>query len=88
MPSGEACGYSRPKTSKHKGGRKTMARESRLTSRASYLLLALTIAAGFGSLAQKAAAQQYQVTYLDSIGGNRSRGNSINNREWSVGERD
>jgi probable HAF family extracellular repeat protein len=62
-----------------------MARESRLTSRASYLLLALTIAAGFGSLAQKAAAQQYQVTYLDSIGGNRSRGNSINNREWIAG---
>jgi probable HAF family extracellular repeat protein len=49
------------------------------------LLLALTIAAGFGSLAQKAAAQQYQVTYLDSIGGNRSRGNSINNREWIAG---
>src|SRR5437867_3743370 len=58
--------------------------ESRL-NRAGYLLLALTITAGFGPLAQKAAAQQYQVTYLDSIGGNRSRGNSINNREWIAG---
>src|SRR2546426_7615117 len=66
-------------------GEKIMATESNQTGRASHLLLALTIAVCFVSLAQKAAAQQYQVTYLDSIGGNRSRGNSINNREWIAG---
>jgi probable HAF family extracellular repeat protein len=62
-----------------------MTSRSYLRNRASSLLLALTIAAGFGLLPQKAAAQQYQVTYLDSIGGIRSRGNSINNREWIAG---
>jgi probable HAF family extracellular repeat protein len=36
-------------------------------------------------LAQPAAAQQYQVSYLDSLGGTNSRGNSINNRGWIAG---
>jgi probable HAF family extracellular repeat protein len=62
-----------------------MATESNQTGKAGYLLLAMTIALCFGSLAQKTAAQQYQVTYLDSLGGNRSRGNSINNLEWIAG---
>jgi probable HAF family extracellular repeat protein len=62
-----------------------MATESNLTRRVGRLLLAITIAACLGSLAQRTAAQQYQVTFLDSIGGNRSRGNSINNREWIAG---
>jgi probable HAF family extracellular repeat protein len=62
-----------------------MATESNQRRRVGHLLLALTIAVFFGSLAQRTAAQQYQVTYLDSIGGNRSRGNSINNREWIAG---
>jgi len=35
-------------------------------------------------LAQTAAAQQYQVSYLDDLGGS-SRGSSINNRGWVAG---
>src|SRR5712691_6173008 len=62
-----------------------MATESNPTRKAGHLLLAVTIAVFFGSLAQRTVAQQYQVSYLDSIGGNRSRGNSINNREWIAG---
>jgi len=50
-------------------------------TRAALLLLVFAVSA----LMQTVAAQQYQVTYLDSIGGNRSRGNSINNREWVAG---
>ena len=53
--------------------------------RAGYLLLAVLIAACFGPLARSVTAQQYQVFYLDSLGGTRSRGNSINNREWIAG---
>jgi len=37
------------------------------------------------ALAQAASAQQYQVSYLDSLGGSNSRGNSINNRGWIAG---
>jgi probable HAF family extracellular repeat protein len=59
--------------------------ESKQSNRVGHLLLAVTIAVLFGSLAQRTAAQQYEVTYLDSIGGIRSRGNSINNREWIAG---
>jgi probable HAF family extracellular repeat protein len=36
------------------------------------------------ALAQNTAAQQYQVTYLDDLGGS-SRGSSINNRGWVAG---
>lgn len=35
-------------------------------------------------LSQTASAQQYQVTYLDDLGGN-SRGNSVNDRSWIAG---
>ncbi|HEU4390285.1 MAG TPA: hypothetical protein VFV34_20955 [Blastocatellia bacterium] len=36
-------------------------------------------------LAQTAAAQQYRVSYLDSLGGTNSRGNSLNDRGWIAG---
>ena len=50
------------------------------------ILFALLFAATCGSaLSPKTLAQQYQVSYLDSIGGTRSRGNSINNRGWIAG---
>ena len=48
-------------------------------------LLALLVAASCGFLAQTTMGQQYQVSYLDSLGGTRSRGNSINNRGWIAG---
>jgi probable HAF family extracellular repeat protein len=47
--------------------------------------LTVLIAGSCALLAQTTAAQQYQVSYLDSIGGTRSRGNSINNRDWIAG---
>ena len=56
-----------------------------ITRRASPMLLAILIAACFGPLAHSTAAQQYQVSYLDSLGGTNSRGNSINNRGWIAG---
>jgi probable HAF family extracellular repeat protein len=37
------------------------------------------------ALAGTTAAQQYQVSYLDSLGGTSSRGNSINDRGWIAG---
>jgi probable HAF family extracellular repeat protein len=50
------------------------------------MLFAILVAAWWVLVAPPSvAAQQYQVFYLDSIGGNRSRGNSINNREWIAG---
>lgn len=49
-----------------------------LTRRASTVLVVLT------AIAQTTAAQQYQLTYLDNLGGN-SRGNSINDRGWIAG---
>ncbi len=56
-----------------------------LSKRASEMLLLLLILGfGFASVPQ-AAAQQYQVSYLDSLGGSNSRGNSINNRSWIAG---
>src|SRR4029450_13034841 len=56
-----------------------------ITKSARWILLAALMAASCGLLPQSIAAQQYQVSYLDSIGGTRSRGNSINNREWIAG---
>jgi len=44
------------------------------------VLLTFVLAA----LAQTTAAQQYQLSYLDGLGGN-SRSNSINNRDWIAG---
>jgi probable HAF family extracellular repeat protein len=55
-----------------------------LTRRANPMLVAVLIAACCASLAQSTAAQQYQVSFLDDLGGN-SRGNSINNRGWVAG---
>ena len=43
-----------------------------------FLVLVLAV------FAQTAIAQQYQLTFLDDLGGN-SRGNSINNRGWVAG---
>src|SRR6266496_4246239 len=51
-----------------------------LTRRANVVLLTFVLAA----LAQTTAAQQYQLSYLDGLGGN-SRSNSINNRDWIAG---
>ena len=56
-----------------------------ISRRTTTILSAVMIAACFGPLAQTTPAQQYQVSYLDSLGGTRSRGNSINNREWIAG---
>jgi probable HAF family extracellular repeat protein len=53
--------------------------------RTEHLLLAVLIALCLGPLAQTVIAQQYQVSYLDSLGGTNSRGNSINNRSWIEG---
>ncbi|HET6889842.1 MAG TPA: hypothetical protein VFH31_01970 [Pyrinomonadaceae bacterium] len=50
-----------------------------------WILLAILMAASIALSTQTAVAQQYQVSYLDSIGGTRSRGNSINNRGWIAG---
>ena len=55
------------------------------TKTAHWILLAVLMVASIALLAETAAAQQYQVSYLDSIGGTRSRGNSINNRGWIAG---
>ncbi len=58
----------------------------RIGRKASCLLMAMLFSACLGSvLAQTAAAQQYQVSYLDSLGGTNSRGNSVNNRGWIAG---
>jgi probable HAF family extracellular repeat protein len=58
----------------------------RLITRGSrWMPSAVLIAASCGLLAHTTMAQQYQVSYLDSIGGTRSRGNSINNRGWIAG---
>lgn len=56
-----------------------------INRRTTPILLAFTIAAFCGPLPQTTAAQQYQVSYLDSLGGTRSRGNSINDRGWIAG---
>jgi probable HAF family extracellular repeat protein len=53
--------------------------------RTTTILFAVMIAACCGPLAQTTAAQEYQVSYLDSLGGTNSRGNSINNRGWIEG---
>ncbi len=53
---------------------------SNVITKASLLFLAFAMAAA----AQTAKAQQYQVTYLDDLGGN-SRGNSVNDRSWIAG---
>lgn len=47
-----------------------------------FLALLVTLWCGIPS---SVIAQQYQVALLDSIGGTRSRGNSINNRGWIAG---
>ena len=57
----------------------------RLTKSALRLPMIFLIATMLGPLAQLTAAQQYQVTYLESLGGTRSRGNSINNDGWIAG---
>jgi probable HAF family extracellular repeat protein len=57
----------------------------RLSQSARRMPMIFLVAAMLGPLAQMTVAQQYQVTYLDSLGGTRSRGNSINNREWIAG---
>src|SRR5918993_5076767 len=51
-----------------------------LAGKARALFLALALAA----LAQTTTAQQYQLTFLDDLGGN-SRGKSINNEGWIAG---
>lgn len=56
-----------------------------MTRRVSRLLLAVLLGSCFSALAQTAAAQQYQVSYLGALGGTVSRGNSINNRGWVAG---
>ena len=57
-----------------------------ITRTGGQMLLAILFTACCGSvLAPTAAAQQYQVSYLDSLGGTSSRGNSINNRGWIAG---
>ncbi len=57
-----------------------------ITRKASQMLLAILLTACCGSaLAQTTVARQYQVSYLDSLGGTNSRGNSINNRGWMAG---
>src|SRR5215813_12856252 len=52
----------------------------RITAQSKFVLVALMLAA----FARSAAAQQYQLFFLDDLGGN-SRGNSINNRGWIAG---
>lgn len=52
----------------------------RITERVSLALLAIVLTAA----AHSTVAQQYQVTFLDDLGGN-SRGNSINNSNWVAG---
>lgn len=47
--------------------------------------IAVLFAVCGGLFATETAAQQYQVTSLDSLGGTNSRGNSINNRSWVAG---
>lgn len=57
-----------------------------LPRKASQMLLAILFAACCGSaLAQTTVSKQYQVSYLDDLGGTNSRGNSINNRGWIAG---
>ena len=57
-----------------------------ITEKVSLRLFAILFIACWGiALVQTTAAQQYQVTYLDSLGGTNSRGNSINNRGWIAG---
>ena len=60
---------------------------SRVSKRkASEMLFTILFILCFGfALAPPAAAQQYQVSYLDSLGGTNSRGDSINNRGWIAG---
>lgn len=62
-----------------------------LTAKTSTVLLALAVSAlaqtplaQTTAAKQDKAAQQYQVTFLDDLGGN-SRGNSINKRDWIAG---
>src|SRR5499426_3407490 len=56
-----------------------------ITTKASKVVLAsfFTLCCGL-VLSQNAAAQQYQVSYLDDLGGS-SRGSSINDRGWVAG---
>jgi probable HAF family extracellular repeat protein len=57
-----------------------------LAGKAGHMLIAILLAASCGSTrAQTSPTAQYQVTYLDSLGGTNSRGNSINNRGWIAG---
>src|SRR5215471_12702871 len=56
-----------------------------LITKARKVIFASLFTLGCGILlAQNAAAQQYQVSYLDDLGG-ASRGSSINNRGWVAG---
>ena len=57
-----------------------------ITRKASQMLLAILFTACCGSaLAQTPALKQYQVSYLDDLGGTNSRGDSINNQGWITG---
>src|SRR4029453_17423790 len=57
-----------------------------VSRKASQMLLAILFAACCGSApAQTPALKQYQVSYLDDLGGTNSRGNSINNQGWIEG---
>src|SRR5262249_30500734 len=51
-----------------------------VTGQSKFLFLALMLVV----LVRPATAQQYQLTFLDDLGGN-SRGNSISNRDWIAG---
>ena len=48
------------------------------------ITLTILLFLALAPLSQTASAQQYQVKYLDDLGGN-SRGNSVNNRSWIAG---
>src|ERR1044072_7923805 len=65
------------------GGKTTIQIFSR---KAGYLLGAILFIGCFASAwGQNRPAPQYQVSYLDSLGGSNSRGSSINNRSWIAG---
>src|SRR5215510_10137832 len=61
-------------------GRRTFQSIRNVTAKSKFVFLALMLAA----FAQPATAQQYQLTFLDDLGGN-SRGNSINDSGWIAG---
>src|SRR5262249_8200254 len=61
-------------------------RRIRIIRKARQMLFAILFTVCCGSaMAQTTEAQQYQVSYLDSLGGTNSRGNSANNRGWIAG---